>query len=360
MYRKKNIESKSVGQESYILAQDNTLVFVSKKTALNILHNDVHQTSNLPYNVSKVERLGSDQFILMGHQKFQTGLLTGDYSLSPVVEGFDFYEFSATQQAGISTRTISYSPLVTESSFYDVPSKKIRWSVQQDGFFHFVDQYLFSVEKGYSISQVSVHDGSIVWNFEKRFDPWKDVGGTEKETEVSSFIGVENDRLWISLTNGNVLILDMKTGHEINVIDLSGIFKDKQPYPFSDISTLKLDAARHVIVGLKVRGYLEIDTKQQKAEFYDLTKDFSDQAIVSSSGNSGAAGDIVLDGEYIYFIDKDNLKVGAFSTSSRKVVWSYDFRLNDGNIRPMSIKIEGTALCVLDGNGQIHLFERTA
>ena len=113
-------------------------------------------------------------------------------------------------------------------------------------------------------------------------------------------------------------------------------------------------------MGLKVRGYLEIDAHHQKAEFYDLTKDFSDQAIISSSGNSGAAGDIVLDAEYIYFIDKDNSKVGVFSTQSRKIVWSYDFRLSEGNVRPMSIQIEGSVLCVLDGKGQIHVFERAA
>jgi hypothetical protein len=248
MYRKKNIEIKNVRQDSYILAQKNKLVFVSNKTELNIIQNDAHKTSNLSFSVSKVERLGADQFILIGHQKFQTGILKGDNFLGPVVEGYNFYEFSATQKAGISTRNVSMSPLITEHSFYDLALNKIVWSVHRDVFFHFIDRYLFSVEKGYSISLVNVTDGSIVWNFEKCFD------STEKETEVSGFIGVENGRLWVSLTNGNVLVLDMKTGNEINVVNLSVVFKDIAPYSFSDVSTLKLDAARNVIVGLKVRG----------------------------------------------------------------------------------------------------------
>jgi hypothetical protein len=168
------------------------------------------------------------------------------------------------------------------------------------------------------------------------------------EPAIFKFIGVYNNLLWLVLKTGHILALDVETGKEVHSllypsntnIQLAG---QQVNYVF-ETKYSRLDSKNGKIVGFYHFYYWEIDLNNDpNANFivYSWESDSKEHNIVHQSSHG-----CYWEGDYIYFYQAErDKKIGIFSRSQRKLVWS-------GIVEELQSSI--AKIAYYDGNILIH------
>lgn len=216
----------------------------------------------------------------------------------------------------------------------------------------------------YLLSNIYLSDKEIICLDTERKDPvmWKRAFDEKYRAEIKislietkiiepaifEFIGVYNNLLWLVLKTGHILALDVETGKEVHSllypsntnIQLAG---QQVNYVFQTKYS-RLDSKNGKIVGFYRFYYWEIDLNNDpNANFivYSWESDSKEHNIVHQSSHG-----CYWEGDYIYFYQAErDKKIGIFSRSQRKLVWS-------GIVEELQSSI--AKIAYYDGNILIH------
>ncbi|MCB0521633.1 MAG: PQQ-like beta-propeller repeat protein [Lewinellaceae bacterium] len=338
----------------------NELLFVIDD-GLYAKSNDRVLTKKIDFKANNIKILDDSKFLVVdGNGAFQINDLTSSTFLELRTEhGFNLRECSQDGRYCYYFNWINYYPVEIENGVYSIENFFPLWQNKESLNCKFVENELYAFPRKKIMERINPESGEKSWSYDlNAFPSWKDYNGTNKDTEVSIPIGIYDNKLFIGLTNGKVLVIETKSGKELALINHPSFsWDDYNVNIFPETSSMKINHQYRKIVGLKKWYYWEIDPVTLKVIHFDLSNDFVQNKIECSSGSKGK--DFIMDENYIYFIDKANGKIGIFDIITHSLVWRFDFLFqNERRIFPMEIQQGGSWLCVLDNTNSLHVFDR--
>lgn len=201
--------------------------------------------------------------------------------------------------------------------------------------------------KNNELTCIERDNGKVAWNY-KLIDNLSNEGGKTKFQAIVGFIGTE---LWLALSNGQVLVLDVTTGRKICLLGSAEPKAGVNPDAFP-VNRLKLDLPSGKVIGA-VHHYLwVIDVETKEWQFHDLRAVLAENKIEFNK-------DFVVDEDHIYFIDNYHDKVGALNRKTLQLEGEYAFAAEAGQpVSPMDIQQDDSRLFVLDTKNTLHIFEK--
>jgi outer membrane protein assembly factor BamB len=199
-----------------------------------------------------------------------------------------------------------------------------------------------------------IDSGEEKWSHDiSEYSPWIDFHGKRKDVEVSKFLGVFREDLWVALNNGKILILNVQTGERKHVIGNPHFSYPFEKNVFPSTDDMVMDNKNSRVVGLFMHSHWEVDLETFNVNHVYL-EDHFDEFKIHSSGVSA------IDDAFIYFVDKDNGKVGVFNRGTHRLAWQYAFpQPGDLQTFPLSLQKHGDTIYVLDSDDTLHIFKKT-
>ena len=233
-------------------------------------------------------------------------------------------------------------------------NEKVIWETNLKDLPSFVDDNnLISAFKK-SISSID-GKGQKRWEYDtSELGNWSDYDGKEKTTEVSRILGVRNEALYSYLNNGSILVLNIKSGEKIAVVE-NDKNTDQGSFSGMFMKAIELDKESGKLIQLFNQRYTEVDLESNvvKQLFLD---DFKDQGI-------GNMSRFVYDSDHIYFTDKNSQTLGALNRTTHKLDWTH--KLSQEGVSESEqprygreLKLNGDRLYVLDNKNTLHIFEK--
>ncbi len=211
------------------------------------------------------------------------------------------------------------------------------------------------------ISTFSIVNESLKWQLDIS-DSYKlqlELGG-EKKGEVSQFIGVYNNLLWVLLNGGRFIGIDLRSG------DVKHCIKDTQhEHVYGSIEFLRgyrsptsasfchLDRLKGKIITESIGGIWEINltADHPHLEVWGLSDQYERYGLKSIGHKT------VLLGTDLCFIDYNALKWGIIDLEAKKVKWVSE-KITEAKTQLKEIQCGGSKVYVLDGSKTLHIFER--
>ncbi len=205
------------------------------------------------------------------------------------------------------------------------------------------------------LNAIDNENGDLIWSFDfLQFPTWLDYDGSEKPTELQKLLGVYEDGLYISLTSGKILVLDVITGKQVALL-INDKNKDQGYFNGHFSKVLELDEKSGMLIQLFNDRFTTINLKTYEV-IERTVQEMSDQKLYNKDN-------FVFDDEYIYFTEKYNKKIGAFNRSTLKLDWLTSLHQeNLMNIQDepygRQLKLHDNRLYVLDSHNTLHIFEK--
>lgn len=202
---------------------------------------------------------------------------------------------------------------------------------------------------------INSQNGEVTWSYDtKYFNSWQDYDGSDIPTQVQKILGVYDDRLFISLTSGKILVLDVLTGEQVALLT-NDKNKDQGYFNGHFSKALELDEKSSMLIQLFNDRYTTLNLKTYEVT-ESIIQEMSDQKLYNMDN-------FVFDDEYIYFAEKYNKKIGAFNRSTLKLDWLtslHQENLNNIQDEPYGrqLKLHDNRLYVLDIQNTLHIFEK--
>lgn len=188
-----------------------------------------------------------------------------------------------------------------------------------------------------------------------------------REAEVSQFIAVFNDILFVLLGNGKVIGLNIQTGEclvELNNCDNAHCHNVQVPlladgYKRQPQVKYFIDEAHSVIRGISYDSYctISLTSKNLRFEFWGLSDQLSEYGLKEISWNRT----VYKDG-CIYFFDANAHKWGIFETLTKQIVWVSDkiqgvVDTENAWGQLKEIQVDGNKVYILDSLNRLHIYE---
>ncbi len=204
-------------------------------------------------------------------------------------------------------------------------------------------------------TRYDIDSGEEKWSHDiSGYSPWVDLLGKRHAVEVSKFLGVFREDLWVGLNNGKVLILNVQTGERKNEIGNPHFSYSFEKNVFPSTDDMVMDHKNSRVVGLFMYSHWEVDLETFNVNHVYL-EDHFDEFKIHSSGVSA------IDDAFIYFIDKDNGKVAVFNRGTHRLAWQYTLpQPGDLPTFPLELQKHGDTIYVLDSDDTLHILNKTA
>ncbi len=198
---------------------------------------------------------------------------------------------------------------------------------------------------GYDLS-----DGSLIWVFDfVALGTWQDYDDREKQTQVNKILGIYDDKIYLYLNSGKILILDIKSGEKI------AILKNDKHSKFDTFgNSIELDIKNRKLIQLANQDLIEVDLESLEVN----------QTAIEDMKSFGLENFslIVFDSDFIFFTDKNHQTLGALNRVTYKIDWTH--KLSQQGISESEqprygrdLKLKGDRLYVLDNKNTLHIFE---
>jgi hypothetical protein len=264
--------------------------------------------------------------------------------------------------------------------------EKIIWSVSPNPFFEVFDSnYLLGFPKpgeyGKNSSifgRYSADTGALLWHFDVtepgRYREWYPEG-PEHPGVVTKFLGVWQGRLYVAVSNGLIIELDLENGRLLRSWQQLPDGIALPPSGWDKLHGLELaflDAAAGEIACVTHQYYWHIDLESGALHFHDLREHFSAAQLQVSP----PAGDPAFDAEHIYFASEflqydgqsgaNVYQLAALHRRSARIVWQQQVELPQSCQWKQHPVLDGRRLYALSHDlarssegGTLHIFERT-
>lgn len=197
-------------------------------------------------------------------------------------------------------------------------------------------------------------DGSELWRYDlSHLGSWIDYDKKEKVIEVSRILGVFEDRVYVYLNNGKVLVLNLKTGEKITVLE-NDKNTDQGSFKGMFMDAIELDRNSGKLIQLFNQRYTEvvINTNSVSQSYIEEMKSLRLENMSR----------FAFDNEHIFFTDKNHQKLGSLNRSTLKIDWTYDLsevEINEsaGQRFGRELNLKNDRLYVLDNKNTLHVFE---
>jgi hypothetical protein len=220
---------------------------------------------------------------------------------------------------------------------------------------------LLDIDKDTEIRRITL-GGKIIWEYTIS-GKYLDIRGEECRSLIKNVLGVYNDILWLSLTSGELVGIDIQTGKHLYRLGFNEISEPNFPYqiqadaylPFGDL--MQLDEEKGEIIGLRNEFFIKLDLNRTalNREYINVSETMKACKISSSYRNLIFPSD---EG-HIYFCDDRQGKIGVFDRHKLEVIWSHELEIeHDGIAQILEMKYEDNRWYVLDRNDVLHIFER--
>lgn len=209
-------------------------------------------------------------------------------------------------------------------------------------------------------SKINFYDkstGEIQWSYNTtQLGTWTEYDGTSMQTEVRRILGVLDEKLYIYLNSGKVLVLDINTGEKIDLI-INDKNNDQGSFWGMFMHAIELDIKNNRLIQLFNERYTEVnlDTLDVRQIHIDEMKEL----------NISNMNEFVFDDEYIYFSDRYESKLATLNRKTMRIDWIHS--LSDtvgcemgGSRHGRHLKLHNGRLYVVDNKHTLHIFEREA
>ncbi len=197
--------------------------------------------------------------------------------------------------------------------------------------------------------------GEELWTLDTTaLGKWQDYNKTDKQTEVSRVIGEFEEKLYLYLNNGKILVLDIQNGKHLKVLfndkyNSAGRFNESFDY------NIQIDNKNRKLIQLFRHDYTEVNL-----DTYEVIHDKIAAFEFNKLENTGS---IVFDDNYIYFSDRNECKVASFNRQTYEVDWVHALSDPhtgevDGSRFGKDQKLYGNILYVLDNKHTLHIFKK--
>lgn len=318
---------------------------IKKDNTLNVFSNNIELINEYPFNDSIQTIIQKGKYLFFndinGHSYFQKDGQINKYDNYLLNIGVEHLYFIANE--------------LQQRSMCD---NVINWSSEHSSIIHLIDaNYIFTrTRKRKSpdvINCLNKTNGDCLWRFNlERLSE----NNLKSNYLVKTMIHSDENMIWIALNNNTVIALDIKTGSLIKKTSSIDNFNcDWLPSSIPLPEAMQIDKNRNLLVGLMWEFYWEINPTSGEINFYDLTDYFKKEKIRCDKP------DYVLGDNHIYFISRNESKIGSFNLRTKKIDWSYKFEKNDNGVTPEILEIKGndSMLGALDRNNTLHIFEKT-
>ncbi|MBX2927883.1 MAG: PQQ-binding-like beta-propeller repeat protein [Saprospiraceae bacterium] len=164
----------------------------------------------------------------------------------------------------------------------------------------------------------SADTGALLWHFDVsepgRWREWE-PDGPERAGEVRKFLGVWQGRLYVAVSNGLIIELDVESGQLLRSWQQLPDGLTLPPSGWNKLHGVELaflDVVAGEIACVTHQYYWRIDLESGALHFHDLREHFSAAQLQVSP----PAGDLAFDAEHIYFASEYNLHDGSGSAGT--------------------------------------------
>ena len=192
---------------------------------------------------------------------------------------------------------------------------------------------------------------------------FKDIRQELQDGLITHVLGIFRDTVWFGVSSGSLMGVNIKTGELEHPLSFKYNDLPKFPFevkegdylPFGEL--MQLDEDKAEIIGLRDKYFIKVDLNQAepRRKYMDVGQSMEAHKITSSYRNY----EFPTDGQFIYFCDDRQGKIGVFDREKREVVWSYELEMQKGGIAQiLEMKYADNRWYVLDRNDTLHIFER--
>lgn len=230
--------------------------------------------------------------------------------------------------------------------------------------FIYGDFYFNSVfRQNHLLNCYSLSDFSLYWSLNvSEYAKWTErlLGEVPKQGVINSIVGVHENKMWLGLTNGNMICIEMATGAITDEVVVSsesrkrlGLESDSFiPFGYQQ----QLDKKSNEIIGLRdfsfmqtdlshrpyVRNYFSIEeeclTKNIKPEYRNLVYPIWDK--------------------YILFCDGQEGKIGLFDRESHSIPWTKSLGIkNEGITQILEMEFFNNFWYIIDRYHTLHIYK---
>lgn len=195
------------------------------------------------------------------------------------------------------------------------------------------------------------------------FDTFTNHWNEEKDVEISQLLGVWNNQLITLLTNGTFIGLNVDNGEiqwQKNNVDLNETSQEIS-YGFGSPYHPFLDEHAGVIYILQGDTFIKFDVEKLSASYEWSSKDLDNENYLFIK-NSRKKDDLIYFTASLHPSSTKVNQVGVFDIKLKKVLWKYEFPLNDNVNIPAGqdkIQVDKKNFYVLDSKGTLHIFEKS-
>lgn len=358
---------KKIKIKSFEVSGDKLLVI--KDQVINLYQSDkIIFESEFEGDYTSLFKLTNDRFLLRKDDNTSLKLenKNGKYCMLTFMDNVPVDQIDEKGDYVLSTEYLSYYPVELSTELKKVADKAVIFSSKLSAHYFIIKDILI-VYASEKLKVYKLKDGYIKcqFNLTPYLIDFITTDHSKSEDKIQNYIGLTGSILWIGLSSGRLLAIDIEKGSleyqigfkESNLPQFPFEVKEGDYLPYGEF--MQLDEEQNEIFGLRDKYFMQIDLSkpEPKREYFDLGKSVGVHKISSSYRNYA----LPYDDEFIYFCDDRQGKIGVFDRDKKEVVWSYELDMErDGIAQILEMKYANNRWYVLDRNDTLHIFERTA
>ncbi len=293
------------------------------------------------------------------------------------IEDFSLDSICEVSGIAVSTKWISYEPVLIRNYLYDIVNSKLLWEINSPNL-RFDKNLLFSLNSnGFKVYSSTYNNLELEFLMPNSKYNWSAFNYKNElmdhQAEIKRIIGVYKNIVWITLNSGRLLGIEMTQGSikfdtlEINrYIGKKPLFSHYDPEVVASkdwslylLQYTQLDEKNGVLFGLRNYYYFEIDLTDPANRYviYDASDSFLQFKIEADMANgyewTWCENEIYFGRNFTEF---NNL--GVFNRLTKTVTWATRLEQDNGQARNISkIEYGSGTLYVLDQLKTLHIFK---
>ncbi|HEY8402292.1 MAG TPA: hypothetical protein VIK89_13580 [Cytophagaceae bacterium] len=356
----KNIKVRSFG-----VSGDKLLSIRDKK--ITLYQNDkIIFENNVEGDYTTIFKLQNDSFLIRKDDNTSLKLENKQetYSLFSFMDNEPVDEIAERGDYVLSTKYISYYPVELITELKKTADKTVVFSSTLSAHYSMIKDVLIVIEHK-KLTAYKLENGSLKCQFDLApyFIGYTTTDQSKLEDKIQNYIGLIGNVLWIGLSSGRLLAIDVENGSLVYQLGFKESDFPNFPYeikegdylPFGEL--MQLDEDKGEIIGLRDKYFMKVDLDQSepRRKYIDVGQSMAAHKISSSYRNYS----FPIDEQFIYFCDDRQGKIGVFDREKKEVIWSYELDMErDGIVQILEMKYANNRWYVLDRNDTLHIFER--
>lgn len=286
--------------------------------------------------------------------KFENTFIMDIKSANNIFENLNGYMIRSYSLQNNMAIALKYDSVFNETTaMLNLEKGNILWEKKIENLPFFITDKLLISAQNSRIKKVNIN-GIEEWTYNTtQLGTWAEYDGRTMQTEVRKILGVLDEKLYIYLTSGRVLVLDINTGEKIGFIKNDKNI-DQGSFFGMFMKAIELDKANNKLILLFNERYTEVNL-----ESLSVSETHIDDMKMHNISNMS---EFVFDDEYIYFSDRYECKLAALNRKTMRIDWIHSFSDTascelGGSHHGRHLKLHNGRLYVVDNKHTLHIFE---